>query len=96
MNVNIASNLDSDPGAFGAELGFLGFTGAHTVDYSGQAALVSEQGPVRVVTYPNDGNRAEVYVFLGSPASGSLLYGMRFDGSTPIEVAVAAIAKTLV
>jgi hypothetical protein len=97
---NSISTLRSEPGGFGAELGFLGFgevrEGEGWLD-GPYFVTHSADGYVRVVTYPEDGNRVLLIGFSRDYPAGSQVtaWEAKFDGSTPLSVVVAAIGAAL-
>lgn len=93
--------LATDPGAFGVALGGLEFYGGGDAqrDWAGGTYYTFDTIPaagtaLRVVVFPDDGGRAEVYGGR-NPARGDYSWSMKFDGGTPLDVAVGAIAIAL-
>lgn len=94
-----AVTIASDPGAFGAALGYLGFadyTSGNSLSAGPWLATDHQDGLVRVVTYPQDGDRVEVIACDASRPTARLVdYKMSFDPTTPQRVVLAAIRMAL-
>jgi hypothetical protein len=90
--------IAADPGAFGAALAGLGFDRMVEVADDGWHGryIVADRSTddVRVVTRPDDGDRVEVFAWDRTARSGTHLLAWKadFDGSTPQDVVLAAIA----
>lgn len=90
--------LSSEAGAFGAALAGLGFgefvdgTTWSSVYYRSESA----DGLLRVICYPQDGDRVVVIGWdPARPAAKLEAWRMEFSGSTPQSIVLAAIANAL-
>ncbi len=92
-----ATTVAADPGAFGYALGTLGFDRVveHADDGWTGRHIISDRpaDDVRVVTWPDDGHRVEVIGWSPEyPGRRLLAWKAEFDGSTPQDIVLAAVA----